>query len=400
MNPAKVLVISAAFPPLKVGEAEHALHLCHHLSQRGLDVQVLTTNRGATTDVPFKVYPIMPHWLWQDLPRLASFIRHCSPDAILLIYSDRDYNWHPMITFAPSISKALLPSVPFVTQFETEYVSRQVSIPARAVLKLLSRSAARSIDYLFGTLLSQSERIIVLSERHLAEISRRFHKLEKKAVVIPPPPLLRISPDDVSSKQRARETLGVKPDDFVIAYYGYLYAEKGIETLFKAFEILNTQRSNIRLWMVGGTGGEDQNSSYVDSIHQLAWSLGIHTKVSWTGKYSSDSDEASLYLRSADACVFPFKYGVTLNRSSLGAAAAHGLPIVTTKGNFLEAPFLHEQNMLLCPPDDPTLLAVTMASLLDNPELRQRLRRGALNLADEYFSWDKALDRTIEALGQ
>jgi len=396
----KILVISAAFPPMKVGEAEHALHLCHRLNQRGFDVHVLTTKRETTTDAPFKVHAIMPHWLWRDLPRLASFLRHCSPDAVLLIYSDRDYNCHPMITYAPSISKALLPSVPFVTQFETEHVSRQVSIPARAILKLLSRSAARWIDYLFGTLLSQSERIIVLSDRHLAEFASRFHNIEKKAVVIPPPPLLRISPGDAASKQRVRGMLGVKPDEFVIAHYGYVYAEKGIETLFKAFEILNAQRSNIRLWMVGGTRGVDHNSSYVDGIHQLARSLGIHTKVNWTGEYSSDNDEASLYLRSADACVFPFKYGVTLNRSSLAAAAAHGLPIVTTKGKVLEAPFLDEQNMLLCPPDDPTSLALTMASLMDNPALCQRLRMGAFKLANEYFSWDRALDRTIEALGQ
>jgi len=70
----KILVISAAFPPLRAGEADHALHLCQHLGERGLDVHVLTTRRNIETSrFSFKLYPIMPHWLWPDLPRLARF---------------------------------------------------------------------------------------------------------------------------------------------------------------------------------------------------------------------------------------------------------------------------------------------------------------------------------------
>jgi hypothetical protein len=34
----KVLVISAAFPPMRAGEAEHTIHLCRHLSENGTNV--------------------------------------------------------------------------------------------------------------------------------------------------------------------------------------------------------------------------------------------------------------------------------------------------------------------------------------------------------------------------
>ena len=398
----RVLVISAAFPPVQAGEADHAMHLCHRLAARGLDIHVLTTKRdGVGVSLPFKVYSIMPHWLWTDLPRLARFLRSCSPDAILLIYSDRDYDRHPMITFASSLSKALLPTAPFVTQLETEYISRQASIPTRAILKLASRLAAPRIDYLFGTLLSKSDRIIFLSERHLTALSKRFPNVEQKGLVIPPPPLMRMSPENNgATRKRGREALGVKPDDFLIAYYGYVYAEKGIETLFKAFQVLNAQRSNTRLVMIGGNRGENHSSSYLDGLHELVKRLAIEDKLVWTGEYASDSDEASLYFCAADACVFPFKYGVTLNRSSVAAAAAHGLPVITTKGDSLESPFVDQENLLLCPPEDPHSLATAMASLMDDQALRQRLRAGALKLAAEHFSWDKALDRTIAALSQ
>jgi len=190
----------------------------------------------------------------------------------------------------------------------------------------------------------------------------------------------------------------VQPDDVLIAYFGYIYANKGVETLLRAFQIVSNQRSNVRLMMIGGNTGPANNFSYAREIYDLGKTLGIADKIIWTGEYASDSDEASVYLHSADACVFPFNEGVTLNRSSLGAAAAHGLPIVTTKGLSLESPFIHQKNMLLCPPQDPKSLALAIDSLISNPELRQRLQMGALALAHEWFSWDKAVERTIVAL--
>lgn len=400
----KLLVISAAFPPVRAGEADHAMHLCRHLAARGLDVHVLTTRRNIETSrFPFELYPVMPHWLWPDLPRLARFLKDCTPDAILLIYSDRDYNCHPMITFASSLSKALLPGVPFVTQLETAYISRQAaSIPTRAILKIASHLAgARKLDYVFGTLLSKSDRIIFLSERHLNMLSKKLAGLERKGLVIPPPPLMRICPENNgASRRRGREELGLKPDDFLIAYYGYLYEEKGIETLFRAFQILSVQRSNTRLVMIGGNKAENHSSTYINGLYDLGKQLAIEEKIIWTGEYASDTEEASLYLRAADVCAFPFKSGVTLNRSSVAAAAVHGLPIIATKGHSLESPFLDQDNLFLCPPEDPNSLAIAMASLMDNEALRQRLGAGVLKLAAQHFSWDKTLDLTIGALSQ
>jgi hypothetical protein len=115
----RLLVISAAFPPFRAGESDHALHLCRRLADRGLDVHLLTTKRSVhTAHLAFKVYPLMRDWSWLDLPRLLNFLKSCSPDAVLLMYIGWIYNDHPMITFAPTISRALLPGVRFVTQFE------------------------------------------------------------------------------------------------------------------------------------------------------------------------------------------------------------------------------------------------------------------------------------------
>jgi glycosyltransferase involved in cell wall biosynthesis len=343
----------------------------------------------------------MRDWQWSDLPRFTGFLRRSSPDAVLLMYTARDYNHSDMITFAATIAKAVLPAgARFVTQFLTDLIGPQGSLAARAVRKTIATCVGpKVLDYVFGTLLCKSDHLVALSERHLTALSNHFPSLNGKGIVIPPPPLLRMSPeDDGATRQRGRKALGVKPDDFLIAYYGYLYREKGIETLIKAFSIVRSKRRNTRLVMIGGNVSERKGSSYVDVVMNLAKDLGIANEITWTGKYEANSDEASRYLRAADACVFPFSYGVTLNRSSVAAAAAHGVPIVTTKGPTLESVFVDGENVLLCPPEDAYSVARGIESLISNPGLRDRLAVGALELARKSFSWESAVHRTLSVL--
>jgi len=87
-----------------------------------------------------------------------------------------------------------------------------------------------------------------------------------------------------------------------------------------------------------------------------------------------------------------------MNNSTFAAAAAHGLPIISTRGKTLERFFLHEKNVFLCAPRDPEALAAAIQTVMDRPELRTRLASGALKLADEWFSWDTAAERTLAAL--
>ncbi len=57
-----------------------------------------------------------------------------------------------------------------------------------------------------------------------------------------------------------------------------------------------------------------------------------------------------------------------------------------------------ELHVFLCQPQNPEALAQAMETLMANPELRERLSVGARELAEEWFSWEKAVARTVEAL--
>lgn len=411
----KVLIISGAFPPMRAGDAEHALHLCTQLAFRGVDVHLLTTKgQSAPGAVSFHVHAEMKSWSWSDAPTLVTMLRKIQPDLVLLIYSAWIYQSHPMITFAPTIVKQVLGKALFITQLETIYdvdkqEDRLQTLITRAIRRLVKYGVGSAgVDYVMGTLYRDSDRIIVLSERHLIHLrALMLSDVVSKTDVIPPPPLIPMCADAQTARAQGRARLGLDQDHFLLAYFGYVDMTKGVETLLQAVQLVTKQTGNVRLIMIGGGRGTTKTpfeqrrkylASYEDKIHSLSERLCITDKVTWLQGYSSDSQEASMYLYAADLCVLPFDQGVGLHRSSLAVAAAHGLPIITTRGEPLESPFQDRKNVFLCRPKDPEELALAISTVMKNPKLSQDLRNGACQLAEDWFSWDKAVARTIGAL--
>ena len=389
---------------MKSGGAEYAYRLSKHLAQSRLDVHVLTSIvKNGVSDPGIRLYPIMRQWTWVELPRLLRVVYSCSPEVVDIHFTGDIYNNHPMITFLPSILKWLRPNVTVVVHIEypSGAAISRAGLMARVVRKaIIHLVGTNNVDWGFGALLRDSDRLVVLSELHCHILKRHLAAVDQKCVVIPPPPLIEMSQED-NGRARGRVLLGFGTAEFVIGYYGLLYPRKGIETLLDALALIKMRIGNVRLILIGG-GNEValraiNRDGYVEELRQLAENLGILDNVVFTGYYSSDSDVGSQYLRASDICVLPFDDGVMLNRSSFAVAAAHGLPIITTKGDVLESPFVHEKNVFLCPPRNPQSLASAVEFIMKDQELRRRLREGALQLASEWFSWDKVVQRTIEA---
>jgi len=389
----------SVFPPMEAPEADHALHLCEHLADYGVEMHVIAQKGCVIPSHPrITVYPVMQEWSWSEVPRLVRAAQHCSADAVILIYIGWIYGNHPMITFAPTILRTFRANVPFVTLVEDAFgADPGPGLVARALRKAMATYAGgKDVNYEFGTLLRDSDRLIVVSDRTQVVLAKHFSGVNSKSVLIPCPPIMRIvSKEDGTTRRLKRIALGLKDDEFLIAYFGHIYASKGVETLLKAFQIVNAQRRPARLILIGGDLGRP---AYFQKIQGMSKELGIEDRVTWTGGYAWDSEEASRCLRAADICVLPFDRGVCIHHSSLAGASAHGLPIITTQGTVTEPMFIHKTNVFLCSPKDPAALAQAMETLLASPELCERLSMGARDLAQEWFSWEKAVERTIGAL--
>jgi glycosyltransferase involved in cell wall biosynthesis len=400
----RVLVISAAFPPMPSGESTNAYHLCQQLAGRGFDVHVLTTKgNDAGQAEGVTVHPVMERWSWSEVRRLRRVVRACAPEAVYLMYLGWTYNFQFMSTFIPTIVKQILPDVPVVTRFENVGGAgpHANSIVSRMIRKAVVAFDRRGeIDYQFGTLLRDSDWVVLLSGGHEHVLRHGLADVGRKCALIPPPANMCMSPDTAESRERGRTALGIPSDEFLFAYIGFVYPGKGIDTLLHAFRTLSTRRDRVRLAIIGGSLAREfpDQPNYLDDVRRLAVDLGVAGQVVWTGEYGWDDDVASTYLRAADVCVLPFETGVKLNNSSFSSAAAHGLPIVTTTHPALESQFVDRQNVLLCEPRDQAALADAMGRTMDDRALCARLSEGALKLAGEWYSWESAMEKTVRLL--
>jgi glycosyltransferase involved in cell wall biosynthesis len=402
----KVLIISAAYPPMQAGEATNTYHLCRQLAARDVEVHVLTSVRNTGTDEgQVHIHPIVKNWDWPDLFRIRAFIKGLAPDAVFLMYIGLMYNFHPMVTFLPTVSKRLFPHMPFITRYESAFVGADPSktgVASRAIRRLMvGWAGSRDVAYSSGTLLRDSDAVIALCERHRDMLIHEWGPVSGKVKLIPPPPNLRIVSNALgTARARGRELLGLKPDDFVVTFFGYLYPIKGIDTLLRAFAKVSSQRPNAKLLFIGGKVdlAVEGGASYFDEMQALAKHLHIDGRTIWTGSFNSEEEEASLYLHASDVCVLPFLEGVQLNNSSFASMVAHGLPILVTSGPMMDKAFVHGKNVLTFAPKDPDALTSLLLEVMDHADLRERLRAGAVKLADEWFSWDSAMERTLAAL--
>lgn len=390
----KVLVISSKFPPLLAPESEHTMFLCQKLAEHET-VHLITSSEAATTRTfPFTVHAVMPGWTWRSLPRLIASIRSISPDAILLMYVAWTYNYHPMITFLPTICRVAARNARFVTQFENVQVAnnrwtRRIGRLVRAL------PGTRGVDGNVGTLLRHSRGLVMMSARHLEHLERLWPPVAAKTALIPVPPLLTMVDDgDGSVRKRGRLTLGVTDNQLLVAYFGYVYRGKGLEFLLRAVQLAQATVKDVRLLLIGGIAHPD----YETELRELACELGIENRVMWTGHYEPEAEDPSVYLRAADICALPFDDGVHLNNSSFAVAAAHGLATITTAGTGIEPEFEDGVNTWLCPPRDPRALADAINALAGDPALRARLGAGARRLADQCFSWTRTIDGTLAML--
>ncbi len=122
-----------------------------------------------------------------------------------------------------------------------------------------------------------------------------------------------------------RRTLGATDDTFVIAYAGRLDREKNLEKMIQAVAALGVPSDRLAVWIAGRPvdhASPEAAAGYVESLAQLAASLGIGGQVKFLGA-RSDVEEL---LAAADAAAL-FSNEEPFGRATIEALAC-GTPIV------------------------------------------------------------------------
>lgn len=158
---------------------------------------------------------------------------------------------------------------------------------------------------------------------------------------------------------------------------------KGLFYLLRALaEISKTHR--IRLIVIGTP---KKNGAVV----KLIKTLGIGHLVTFTGRIG-DGEFVRQYARAAMAVIPSVYEGFGL---PAGEAMACGVPVISTTGGAL--PEVVGDAGILVPPADHIKLSEAIKSLLDSPEMADKLGRAGYKRVQENFTWKRAAEKTVEA---
>jgi glycosyltransferase involved in cell wall biosynthesis len=188
-----------------------------------------------------------------------------------------------------------------------------------------------------------------------------------------------------SSVEVVEDESGQSPAEtpFRLTYFGFVWQGRNIETLLRALAAVVPVRPDAVLDVVGGIRGD----AYLHELQALAERLGVADRVTFTGDWPST--QISGALRRAHVALLPFTSGVSTGRTTLMAALAHRLPVVTYGvAENLSAHFRHEDNMMIAPQGDEAAFIAQVCRLAEDPALRLRLASGASELT-ETFSWPR-----------
>ncbi len=355
------------------------------LTAFGVTVDAHVPWRAAPDDVEPAVGRVVRRWNWRAWPSVRAAVRDA--DIVHLQYQTAAYAMHPVANALPWLLR----------RFDGRRGQAVVTTYHDTRILYLFPKAGRVREWVTDGPARGSDAVIATN----AEDAARLAKVARRLAVIPIGS--NIAPTAGPEARAAwRAHWGIGPDTPLLVYFGFVNRAKGADTLVRALAQVRGAGLPARLLMLGGQVGasDPTNQVYLAEVRALAHALGVADALIWTDFLPEA--EVSAALVSADMATLPYRDGVSLQRGTLMAALAHGLPIVTTQPPVTTPSplpaLVDDVNATLVPPDDAAALARAICALWDDPARRARLGAAARQLA-QAFRWERIAQQHIELYG-
>jgi glycosyltransferase involved in cell wall biosynthesis len=408
----RILFLTGEFPPLQGGVGDCTNEIARALAQRGVEVSVLTSdpssvisNQSSVSNLQspvsnLHIFRTIQKWNWSALAQIRKTISEIRPDIVHIQYQTGAFGMQPMINFLP--------------RFLSPSLFRRGGRGVRSVVTFhdllpayLFPKAGPLRDWVTFQLARSADAVIATNEADYMRLRAQVRGLGKWLALIPIGS--NITPSDIPpeiTREKLRARLGVRDDETLLVYFGFLNPSKGAETLIHALYDLPKTKL---LFLGGQTGASDAtNVTYRDQVKKEIADLQLQARVIWTDYMPAEAVSAHFYA--SDVCVLPYRDGASFRRGSIMAALAHGMPIVTTFPQTAPQPELNTRdekmdyaripklpalrdgdNVLLVPPDDAQAIIMAVTRIQTSPGLAAQLSSRARETA-RAFSWDKIAD--------
>ncbi|MFZ0531911.1 MAG: glycosyltransferase [Anaerolineales bacterium] len=242
--------------------------------------------------------------------------------------------------------------------------------------------------------LKAADKIIAATTAEYAQLLWLYQADVNKIMVIPPGvDICKFYPIPADE---AKEYIGVPPCGRMLLFVGRIEPLKGLDVLIEAISIMRQdgvwKENPFCLAIIGGEPDEsdEQDNIEMSRIKALSENYGLQDFVTFLGKRSQDS--LPYYYSAAEAVVVPSQYE-SFGMVALEAMAC-GTPVVASHIGGLAYLVQDGITGFTVPVDDPVELANRLSSLIQDPNLRDRMGKQAVQAAQDY-AWDKIASKLV-----
>ncbi len=354
------------YPPVIGGIEKHVNHLCHGLSAKHVQSEVLVSNTRPKTQVVYdnsiKITMAGEHGRLQSAPLAPSFHSHLkvgAQEADILHF----HFPNPTAELALIMSNI---SKPCVVTYHSDIVrqAKLAKLYSPFLLKFLNRTNA-----------------IIATSPNYVDSSGVLGRFRDKCRVIPFGIDFKefdLRPESAGQVVHVRRTYGPR----ILLFVGRFRYYKGLHILIEAMKNVGG-----KLLLIGAGPLE------ADFLKQIA-TANLQERVFLLGELS-DQDVVT-HLHACDVFVLPS----ILRSEAFGIVQLEAMtcrkPVVCTElGTGTSFVTQHRETGLVVQPNDVNALAEALNYLLENPEIREKYGKAGRRRVEKYFSQDGMIDATI-----
>jgi glycosyltransferase involved in cell wall biosynthesis len=204
---------------------------------------------------------------------------------------------------------------------------------------------------------------IVASSIDIVEFLQTVYHIRSESTIVVPTALV----DFELFREKSSGPDSQLSGEHTIVFVGRLAAENNLEALIRAMKGVVRSAPNVKLLIVG-------EGPLHDDLQRLATSLGIEGCVRFLGYVAHDS--IPKVIESATLAVFPFSWGAGVGNAVFEAMRT-GLPVIMTPINKTASELAANGGIYLVAKGDDTTLTEAILTLLNDPDLRTRIRLAA-----------------------
>lgn len=235
---------------------------------------------------------------------------------------------------------------------------------------------------LFRTFYRLFDRLIVHSAEARRQLGEGFGIADGRVGVIPHGLYDIFLPPEAVTREKAREELGLHPDETVFIFFGHLTERKGVEDLVDAFGLIHDRHRRARLIIAGKPGG-----GFDRVIADRVEKYGILTDYAYL-----PVERVALYFAAADVAVLPYRESTT--SGVLKIAMAFDLPVIATSLGEIPEFVRDGCNGFLVSPRNVDALAGRLEKFVGEPALIGEMRRNCAAFVKEELGWSRIADKT------